>query len=104
MLLPPRPAYVVSLGPTLYSLPCHLGASTRGSLYLQAAHELPSDEEAKAALLTEGARTHDQLAKDDVAERLLQTGGDVGPGGGPGIRLQSPGRPCPSCCRLIFKG
>lgn len=73
---------------------------TQGAIYLQTARELPSDAEVNDALMMEDAKAQGALAKKIAASNQLHAGSSVGPGAGPGIRLQSPGLPCPNCSHL----
>ena len=68
-----------------------------GGVYLQAARNLPSEGTARHMVLMESSQTQGRLAEDMLAERAILNGEDLGPGGGPGRRYQSPGLPCSSC-------
>lgn len=48
-------------------------------------------------VLMENSQTQGRLAEELMAERAFLSGEDLGPGGGPGARYQSPGLPCSSC-------
>ena len=73
---------------------------TSGNIYLNAAKGSPSDGAARHMVLMENVQTQGHLAEEQLAEQDFLSGADLGPGGGPGIRYQSPGLPCASCWDL----
>lgn len=72
---------------------------------MDAAKGLPSDGATRHMMLMENVQTQGHLAEEQLAEQDFLSGADLGPGGGPGIRYQSPGLPCASCwdLRLIVE-
>lgn len=77
-----------------------LSGCCAGGLYLKAAKDLPTEEDARRMVLAQNAQEQGRLAEEMLAERIRLTGADLGPGGGPGLRHQSPGLPCASCLFL----
>ena len=67
---------------------------------MNAAKGLPSDGAARHMVLMESVQTQGRLAEEQLAEQDFLSGADLGPGGGPGARYQSPGLPCASCWAL----
>ena len=69
---------------------------------MRAAKALPSDGAARHTVLMESVQTQGRLADEMLAEQNFLSGADLGPGGGPGSRYQSPGLPCSSCADFIM--